>query len=90
MINTAGEFAQRHPGIAQLVKDSLSQTQTLFQHAIELAQKQGDISGDKDPQAMAEFLLSNYVGIKTLAKAGVDKLALKAMIDTIFKTLKTP
>jgi AcrR family transcriptional regulator len=88
IMNTATEFSQTNPTIAQLVKDGMNQLEMLFESVIRQAQKEGDVPSKKDPQSLAQFLVSNISGLKTLAKAGAPKQTLTNISNTVLQTLK--
>jgi len=79
VMNTACEFAQKDEVIAKAVGDSIAAFTTVFREAVVLGQQQGDISTDKDPDALAEFLVTNMGGLNVAFKAGAD-------VDTIRRT----
>ncbi|WP_404360774.1 TetR/AcrR family transcriptional regulator [Methylotuvimicrobium sp. KM1] len=87
IMNTATEFAQKDPIIADLVSDSTDKISRIFYDAIVLAQSRGTIPTSKDPEALSHFLLCNLNGLHSLLKAGKDKKSLRNIIKIILSVL---
>lgn len=84
IMNTATEFAGRDAVIARLVSHATSDFADVFAAAIRRAQREGDISPEKDAEALARYVVSTISGLKTMVKAGfspkaVDEVAEVAM-----------
>ena len=79
LMNTASEFSQRDPEIARLVAESLDEFADLFEEAVRRAQADGELPTDKDPKALAVFLVSSVGGARNMVKAGVTR----AQVETI-------
>ncbi len=73
LMNTASEFVQSDPVIAELVQKGTQKMHAVFLLAIKRAQTEGDISSDKDPGALSSYLISSMGGLRNMAKAGSDK-----------------
>lgn len=73
LMNTASEFAQTDPVIADLITASLDELTDLFESAIIQAQQEGDISYDKNAHLLAVYLVSSISGLKCMVKAGVNE-----------------
>jgi len=87
LMNTASEFAQNDPVIAELVQKGIQKMRAVFLLAVKRAQTEGDIPGDKDPYALASYLVSSMGGLRTMAKAGADLKTLKEITKIILSTL---
>ena len=87
LMNTASEFAQSDADIARLVTNSLQNIIDVFEMAIQRAQQAGEISADKDPHALATYLISSMSGLKNMVKAGADRQTVKQIADTVVSTL---
>jgi len=88
VMNTATEFAQKDAQVARLVGESIAAFSAVFSKAIRRAQTEGDVPADKDPNAMARFVVTNMSGLRTLAKAGVPLKNLKATVRLALATLE--
>lgn len=88
VMNTACEFSQRDEAIAKAVCDSMAAFKLVFKEAVVLGQKQGDIPAGKDPDALAEFLVTNMGGLHVAFKAGADAKTIKRTADVTLSALK--
>ncbi|MEM7516925.1 MAG: TetR/AcrR family transcriptional regulator [Planctomycetota bacterium] len=82
LMNTASEFAERHPEISRATKKGLNLLTRLFSGVIQQGQAEGEISKKADPAALGTFLLTTVAGLKTMAKAGTSKAKLRAVADS--------
>ncbi len=87
VMNTASEFAQSDPEIAQDVAHSIERFRNVLRAAVERAQREGDIPPERDAQMLANFLVSSMSGLKTQAKAGADAATLQGIISMVLKAL---
>ena len=87
VMNTASEFAQSDAQIATLVGDSLAGFREVFREALERARHEGDIPAAGDTAVLADYLLSNVSGLRTMAKAGADRARLQATADIALRAL---
>ncbi|PIW37756.1 MAG: TetR/AcrR family transcriptional regulator [Hydrogenophilales bacterium CG15_BIG_FIL_POST_REV_8_21_14_020_62_31] len=87
VMNTASEFAQSEPEIAQDVARSIERFRAVLQAAVERAQREGDIAPERDARTLANYLVSSMSGLKTQAKAGADAATLKGIIAVVLKAL---
>ncbi|MGE0246576.1 MAG: TetR/AcrR family transcriptional regulator [Pyrinomonadaceae bacterium] len=88
LMNTATEFAQKNNEIARLTKTGLKRIEAVFERAIEKAQRDGEISRSRDARSLANFLICNMSGLKTMVKAGLDRAVLRDVVKTIIASLK--
>lgn len=72
MVNTAAEFAQSDPRIARCVKAGMKASQEVFAEAVAAAQADGSIQSKASPQALADYLMTSVIGLKTQVKAGAS------------------
>ncbi|MEW2358350.1 TetR family transcriptional regulator [Spirillospora sp. NPDC029432] len=68
VVNTAVELAPRDPDAARCVEASWSLLETALTSALTRAQKQGELAAEKDPRALARFLLVLFQGMRVLAR----------------------
>lgn len=87
IMNTASEFAQRDPIIADLVTKGTNKFNKVFFNAVKRAQKEGDVSSNKDPRVLANYLISSMSGLKTMVKAGMGKNNIKNIVDVTLSAL---
>ena len=87
LMNTASEFAQSDPDIANLVNNSIEHFAEVFELAVKQAQQQGDIPADRDSRSLATYLVSSMSGLKNMVKAGADRKTVKQIADVILSAL---
>ncbi len=83
VVNTAIEFAQHDADVASSISCGLQKYQQIFYQAILRGQKDGSIRSDLDASVMANYLVTNMSGLRTMVKAGTDITVLKSMIEVI-------
>ncbi|WP_431967283.1 TetR/AcrR family transcriptional regulator [Nocardia sp. bgisy134] len=66
--NTAVELAARDPDIAELVESGWASWETAFTSAFTRAAEQGELAADRDPRALARFLLVFLQGVWVLER----------------------
>lgn len=87
LMNTASEFAQSDPDIADLVNNSIEHFIEVFELAVQQAQQQADIPVNKDSRTLATYLVSSMSGLKNMVKAGADKKTVKQIADVVLSAL---
>ncbi|MFJ6436857.1 TetR/AcrR family transcriptional regulator [Streptomyces sp. NPDC091416] len=70
--NTAAELAPHDPAAARRVEISWERLEVPLHSALVRAQAQGELSGDRDPRALARMLLVLLQGIRVVGKASND------------------
>lgn len=88
LMNTAAEFAQKNEEIALLTGNGLKKFERVFARAVKKAQDSGEIPLSKSPKTLADFLVCNMSGIKSMVKAGIKPAALRPIVNTIVESLK--
>lgn len=87
LMNTASEFAQADPDIAELVSCSIDGITDIFESAILQAQQQGAIPGSRDARTLAVYLVSSMSGLKNMVKAGIDRESVKRISTVVLSAL---
>ncbi|MEV6111496.1 helix-turn-helix domain-containing protein [Streptomyces sp. NPDC052109] len=70
--NTAVELAPHDRAAARRVEQSWDHLETLLHSALVRAQEQGELAGDRAPQALARMLLVLLQGLRVVGKACAD------------------
>lgn len=73
LANTAVELAPHDPEVAERISRYLRRTEDAFERVLVRARSAGDLSQDKDPRALARFLVNNLHGLRVMARAGADR-----------------
>lgn len=88
LANTAVELAPHDEEIAGRILRYVSRTEEAFERALVRGRASGEIPADKDPKALARFLVSTLHGIRVLARAGVDRAVLDDSVRTALEVLR--
>lgn len=77
LANTAVELAPHDPEVAARISRYVRRTEDAFEQALRRARERGDIPADRDPRALARFLVTNLHGLRVMARAGADRTTLE-------------
>ncbi|TMR08348.1 TetR/AcrR family transcriptional regulator [Nonomuraea turkmeniaca] len=81
VVNTAIEFASRDPDVSRKVAASWTELETVMAATLVRARAQGEIPADKDPHALARFLLVLLQGLRVLGRADPDPRRLRDAVN---------
>ena len=81
MMNTAAEFAQSDLAIARCVKESMDASREVFAEAVAAAQVDGDIDAKANTKALADYLVTTVIGLKTQVKAGASSKQITSIAE---------
>jgi TetR/AcrR family transcriptional repressor of nem operon len=87
VMNTASEFAQGDPQVAACVAQGVDRFKAVFTAAVRRAQREGDIAADRNPEALALYLVTSMSGLKTMVKAGTGEQAAKDIVEVVLSAL---
>jgi TetR/AcrR family transcriptional repressor of nem operon len=87
LLNTANEFAQTDPHIADIVADSLEQITSILEQAILQAQTENMISRLKNAHTLSKYLMSSMSGMKNMVKAGADRDTIRNINGIVLSAL---
>ncbi len=87
VINTANEFGQKNSEIAIIVKQSIGRFERIFLKAVKRAQNEKDISKSKNAKVLAQYLVGNMGGIKSMVKAGMSRKQINQIVDVLIESL---
>ncbi len=88
LANTAVELAPRDPEVAEKISRHVRRTEEAFAGALVCAQETGEIPEERDPRALARFLVSNLHGLRVLARAGTDRRTLEDAARVALEALR--
>jgi len=88
IMNTATEFSQRDPQIAELVQQGLEAYRAIFEEAVVRGQEEGSIRADKEAGVLASYLVTTMSGLRTMVKAGTDRAALSETVVVALDALQ--
>ncbi|MGK5554142.1 TetR/AcrR family transcriptional regulator [Actinomadura kijaniata] len=87
VVNTMVELAPRDPGIAEELRRDYDRRLAALRDAFAAAQGAGEIGRDRDPTALAHFVIATVSGMRTVARAGGDRDALEGIADSAMNAL---
>ncbi len=73
LCNAAVEVAPHDAGLAARVSDGLDRMEAAYRRALLDARNRGEIPEDRDPRALARFLVSSVNGLQVTAKVQPDR-----------------
>ncbi|AHY45909.1 Transcriptional regulator [Rubrobacter radiotolerans] len=77
LANTAVELAPYDAEVAERISRYVRHTEAVFERALIRAQSAGEIPADRDPRALARFLVNALHGLRVLARSGTDRAVLE-------------
>jgi TetR/AcrR family transcriptional repressor of nem operon len=87
-VNTAVELAPHDEQVAERISRYVRRTEGASAHQRALEHATGEIPADKDPKALARFLVNTLHGVRVLARAGVDRAVLDDSVRTALEVLR--
>jgi len=87
LMNTATEFAQKDPQVAEHVTAGLEGLWTVLRAAIVRGQQEGGISPEQNPDLLASYFVCSIGGIKTVVKGGMPEQRVKEIVGIALKAL---
>ncbi|MEJ2360182.1 MAG: TetR/AcrR family transcriptional regulator [Gammaproteobacteria bacterium] len=67
LVNSVLEMARQDPAVRERVNVYFRQIESLLRRKLKQAQAEGELGADRDPRAIATFLLNNIWGLRVLA-----------------------
>lgn len=89
LVNTMLELGSHNEKVRLRLNHYLEAIEACFRNALQIASEKGELSPEKDPAALAKFLMTNIWGIRVLNKTRSDKKALSAVINELFAVLRS-
>lgn len=77
LLNANIEMAGHDADVAALVRADEKAVVDILERALRRAKKRGELRGNKDPEALARFVLATLHGMRTPARLDHDRKALK-------------
>ncbi len=87
LTNTAAELAGHDSTTASTLARSFARLEDSFYKALRAAQASGQLSGQKDPLALARFLVSSVQGLRVVSKVDRSRNALEDVKSSILSAL---
>ena len=87
LANTAVELGPHDAEVAAKISRYVRHTEAVFERAVIRAQEAGEIPADRDPRAMACFLVNTLHGLRVLARVGTDRAVLEDAVRVALDVL---
>lgn len=87
LVNTVLEQARQNKTVQKRVNRHLDTIEALFRRALETAQANGELSPDKDPGALATFLMCNIWGLRVLGGTAPTPERVRAVVSQLLALL---
>lgn len=87
MVNSAIELSSSDPEVARRAVETFRRIERALAVALRRAQAEGEIAADRDPTALARFLVTTIQGLRVMGKANPDRALLEDAIDTALSIL---
>jgi TetR/AcrR family transcriptional repressor of nem operon len=88
MINTATELADHDEEIRVMLDEMFARHEQSLLENLQQAQSEGDLAADKDPRALAQFLLMTVRGMRVYSQTRHSRAEFQQLADTALTTLK--
>ena len=79
VVNTSIELGPRDEAVARLLRHDHARRTAALRRALEQGRRTGEIAPDKDPRALAEFVVAAIAGIRVAARSGADRGTLESI-----------
>ncbi|MER7501654.1 TetR/AcrR family transcriptional regulator [Nonomuraea pusilla] len=87
VVNTLVELGPRDPEIAEMLRRDTETRLRLLRAAFESGRARGEIGADRDPVALAHFVIATVSGMRVARRGGADREALEAIASTALTAL---
>lgn len=87
LVNTINELAYRDKEASKAVSNGMKNVANVIMQAIERGKKEGTINSKSNTGELVNYILANFIGLRTLVKSGVDKAELSPVVNMIIKTV---
>jgi TetR/AcrR family transcriptional repressor of nem operon len=87
LANTAVELGPHDAEVAAKISRYVRHTEAVFERAVIRAQEAGEIPADRDPRAMACFLVNTLHGLRVLTRVGTDRAVLEDAVRVALDVL---
>jgi len=83
------EFSPEKDAIKQEVNKYFQDIESMLRSALVSAHEAGELPSDREPEALAKYLMVSIWGLQVLAKTNPDEKSINSVIDQILSILTT-
>ncbi len=87
LVNTILEVARHNPTVRERISYYLELIEGLFRQSLESARMRGELSADKDPAALAAFIMTSIWGLRVLLAAGAGPDRVRMVVGQLLNLL---
>ncbi|MEJ2060541.1 MAG: TetR family transcriptional regulator [Gammaproteobacteria bacterium] len=87
LVNTVLELSRQNPAVQERVNRHLGTIEGLFRDSLEAAQAKGELAPDKDPAALAAFLMTTLWGLRVLTGTAPTQKRAQAIVTQLLSVL---
>lgn len=87
MVNSAMELGLQDKAVSDRIKNHMTKAETVFVQLLTLARAAGDLTSDRDVQALARSLVNTVVGMRVTAKVNPNRQQLEDMVSASLSVL---
>lgn len=87
LVNTMLEVARHNERVRALSNNYLRKIEGLFRQNLQAARERGELAADKDPEALATFIMTNIWGLRVLLAAGANATRVRFTVDQLLSAL---
>lgn len=87
LVNAAVELAPHDEAMGERLRASFAKVEAAFARAVRRGQAQREIAADKDPRALARFLVNAVQGLRVTGRAAPRKAALRDIVAVTLAAL---
>lgn len=88
--NSAAELGGHDPGVTKVLRRVFKQIEDGFYRALRRAQDLGQLKANKNPRALARFLVSTIQGIRVIGRTNTNPAALNDIVKSALRCLGSP
>jgi TetR/AcrR family transcriptional repressor of nem operon len=88
LCNCSLELSRHDPAVAEKIAGGMARIEEAYCRAVTRGQGAGEIPPGRDARALARYLLNSENGIFISAQAGLDREALKDVVQVVLSVLK--
>lgn len=82
LVNSIAELAAEDEAVASIGAESFGHLEDMFNDLLLKAQKANELSADKDPRALAKYLVNLLFGLRLTAKVNQNPTDLRSIVES--------
>jgi len=87
-VNSIAEFGCARPELSEIRAKADSTLRSALIEQVKVAQAEGEIGSDIDPDSVATFMIASFAGIRIAARGGANQAQLEALGEMTLRALR--